>query len=122
MGGTIQAVFTSTWTGPGRVEVCDAPHHLLLTMEPGTDDESQMEAWLTQEGSQTRLVVEERGLPMDTMYLPRSRVAGPPGGSRAVAGRGHPGPRRALDRADSGTRVGRRWDELSPAYAAMEIE
>ena len=61
VGGTIHAVFTSTWTGPGRVEVCDAPHHLLLTMEPGTDDESQMEAWLTQEGSQTRLVVEERG-------------------------------------------------------------
>ncbi|HYH72553.1 MAG TPA: SRPBCC domain-containing protein [Nocardioides sp.] len=35
VGGMIHAVFTSTWTGPGRVEVCDAPHHLLLTMEPG---------------------------------------------------------------------------------------
>ena len=69
VGGTIHAVFTSTWTGPGRVEVCEAPHHLLLTMEPGTDDESQMEAWLTEEGSRTRLVVEERGLPVDTMYL-----------------------------------------------------
>ena len=69
VGGTIHAAFTSTWTGPGRVEVCEAPHHLLLTMEPGTDDESQMEAWLTQEGSQTRLVVEERGLPVDKMYL-----------------------------------------------------
>ena len=64
VGGTIQAVFTSTWTGPGRVEVCDAPHHLLLTTEPGTDDEGQIEAWLTEEGSETRLVVEERGLPM----------------------------------------------------------
>ena len=69
VGGTIHAVFTSTWTGPGRVEVCDAPHHLLLTMEPGTDDESQMEAWLIEEGSQTRLVVEERGLPVDKLYL-----------------------------------------------------
>ena len=38
-------------------------------MEPGTDDESQMEAWLTEEGSQTRLVVEERGLPVDKLYL-----------------------------------------------------
>ena len=36
VGGTIHAVFTSTWTGPGRIEVCEAPHHLLLTMEPGT--------------------------------------------------------------------------------------
>ena len=39
LGGTIQAVFTSSWTGPARIEVCDAPHHLLLTTEPGTDDE-----------------------------------------------------------------------------------
>src|SRR3712207_8023249 len=39
VGGTIHAVFTSTWTGQGRVEVCDAPHHLLLTMEPGTDED-----------------------------------------------------------------------------------
>ena len=29
VGGTVQAVFTSTWTGPARIEVCDAPHHLL---------------------------------------------------------------------------------------------
>src|SRR4029077_18718636 len=67
VGGTIPAVFTSTWAGPGRVEVCDAPHHLLLTMEPGTDDECQMEAWLTEEGSKTRLVVEEGGLPLDAL-------------------------------------------------------
>ncbi len=63
-GGTVHAVFTSTWTGPVRIEVCDAPHHLLLTTEPGTDDETQIEAWLTAEGSGTRLVVEERGLPV----------------------------------------------------------
>src|SRR4051812_27169742 len=35
--------------------------------------------------------------------LPRGRVAGAPGGSGAVAGRGHRGPPRALDGADSGT-------------------
>ncbi len=45
VGGTVQVVFTSTWTGPVRVEVCDAPHHLLLTTEPGTDDEGQIAAW-----------------------------------------------------------------------------
>lgn len=69
VGGTVHAVFTSTWTGPARIEVCDAPHHLLLTSEPGTDDESQIEAWLTAEGSRTRLVVEERGLPVDAMQF-----------------------------------------------------
>jgi uncharacterized protein YndB with AHSA1/START domain len=67
-GGTVQAVFTSTWSGPARIDVCDAPHHLLITTEPGTDDESQLEAWLTAEGARTRLVVEERGLPVDSLH------------------------------------------------------
>lgn len=62
-GGTLEVVFTSTWAGPVRVETCDAPHHLVLTMEPGTPDETELEAWLTPEGPRTRLVVEERGLP-----------------------------------------------------------
>src|SRR5204862_8166246 len=64
VGGSIHAVFTSTWTGPGRIDACEKPHHLLLTTEPGTSDEAQIEAWLTEEGSRTRLVVEERGLPL----------------------------------------------------------
>ena len=68
-GGTVHLVFTSTWTGPARVEVCDAPHHLLLTTEPGTDDEGQIEVWLTAQGSRTSLVVEERGLPLDSLYF-----------------------------------------------------
>jgi len=49
VGGTVHAVFTSTWAGPARVEVCDSPHHLLMTTDPGTDDETQLEAWLTEE-------------------------------------------------------------------------
>ena len=68
-GGTVHAVFTSTWSGPARIETCDAPHHLLLTTEPGTGDESQIEAWLTAEGSGTRLVVEERGLPLGSLHF-----------------------------------------------------
>jgi hypothetical protein len=39
---------------------------------PGTMhplDESQIEAWLTAEGSKTRLVVEERGLPVDALHF-----------------------------------------------------
>ncbi len=68
-GGTVQAVLTSTWTGPIRIETCEAPHHLLLTLEPGTDDQTQVEAWLTTEGTRTRLVVEERGLPTDKLHF-----------------------------------------------------
>ena len=62
-------VFTSTWTGPGRIDVCGVPHHLLLTMEPGTEDEAEIEAWLTEEGAKTRLVVEKPGLPLEQLYF-----------------------------------------------------
>ena len=52
-----------------RVEVCDAPCHLLVTAQPNTDDETQIEAWLSTEGNKTRLVVEERGLPLDAVHF-----------------------------------------------------
>jgi hypothetical protein len=38
-------------------------------MEPGSADEGQIEAWLTSEGDKTRLVVEERGLPLDRLHF-----------------------------------------------------
>ena len=57
VGGAIHATFTSTWTGSGRIDVCDAPRHLLLALDPDTDDEAELEAWLTEEGDRTRLVV-----------------------------------------------------------------
>jgi uncharacterized protein YndB with AHSA1/START domain len=69
VGGVIRAVFTSTWTGPGRIDVCEKPHHLLVTTEPDTDDEAQIEAWLSAEGPKTRLVVEERGLPRESLHF-----------------------------------------------------
>ncbi len=69
VGGIVQTHFTSTWEGPGRIDACDAPSHLVVTMEPGTDDESVIEAVLTGEGERTRLVVDERGLPLDVLYM-----------------------------------------------------
>lgn len=78
-GGEIQATFTSTWTGPARIEVCDAPRHLLLSMEPGTEDETKLEAWLTEDGAKTRLVVEETRSAVGQALLPRRRLAGASG-------------------------------------------
>ncbi|GMA85030.1 hypothetical protein GCM10025868_02800 [Angustibacter aerolatus] len=49
--------------------MCEAPHHLLVTGQPGTDDETQIEVWLTAEGAGTRLVVEERGLPIAALHF-----------------------------------------------------
>lgn len=69
VGGSFRATLTSSWDGPGRVDVCERPHRLLLTMEPGTPDETVIEAMLTAEGDKTRLVVEERGLPAGSVHF-----------------------------------------------------
>jgi len=108
VGGTIHAVFTSTWTGPGVVEVCDAPHHLLLTMAPGTDDGTQIEVWLSEEGSGTRLVVEERGLPVGKLHFYGS------GWQAHLEDLG-----RSLQGEASTWKT--RWDELTPVYESMPV-
>lgn len=64
-GGQFQARFTSTWEGTGRVDVCDEPSHLMTTLSPGSDEETVIEATLTAESGKARLVVEERGFPLD---------------------------------------------------------
>jgi uncharacterized protein YndB with AHSA1/START domain len=71
-GGAFTARFTSSWAGPARVEVCEPPHRLLVTLEPGTGDETRIEALLTPDGDGTRLVVEERGFPLDRVAAHRA--------------------------------------------------
>lgn len=66
-GGTFYARFTSGWESPGRIDVCDRPRRLLLTMRPGEPDQRVIEARLTPEGGQTLLVIEDRGLPPDEL-------------------------------------------------------
>lgn len=63
-GGRFHARFTSTWEGAGRIDVCDPHRHLRTTMDPGSEEETTIEATLTAEGPKTRLVIEERGLPL----------------------------------------------------------
>lgn len=65
LGGSFSANFTSGWEGSGRVDACEPPRRLHVTMDPGTSDETTIEATLSPEGSRTRLVVEERGIPLD---------------------------------------------------------
>ena len=108
VGGTIQAQFTSTWEGLGRIEVCDAPNRLLLTMEPESEDEAEIEAVLTAEGERTRLVVEERGLPLDVLYKHGA------GWQAHVEDLG-----RHLAGGESMWKA--RWQELTPAYEALGV-
>jgi len=116
VGGTVHAVFTSTWAGPARIEACDAPHHLLLTTEPGGDDESQLEVWLTAEGARTRLVVEERGLPGDSLHFYGAGWQAhleDLGRSLATDGPAHTG---GWSQETAAPAWRERWSELTPAY------
>ena len=106
IGGSFTAKFTSGWEGTGRVDVCEAPHHILVTSFDG-DDATVMEATLTTEGDGTRLVIEERGLDLDEY---------PDHGSGWQAHFEDLGDYLAgREKADWETR----WRALTPAYRAM---
>jgi uncharacterized protein YndB with AHSA1/START domain len=61
VGGELRMSFTSGWIGTGRVDVCEAPHHLRIELDPEADQPMAIEAWLTAEGGKTRLVIEDSG-------------------------------------------------------------
>ncbi|SCF24139.1 SRPBCC family protein [Micromonospora mirobrigensis] len=119
VGGSIHAVFTSTWTGPARIDACEKPHHLLLTTEPDTEDEAQIEAWLTEEGHRTRLVVEERGLPRERLYFYGAGwQAHLEDLARSLRGETAAGPDSWTEQSPEPTWRAR-WTELTPAYEKM---
>jgi uncharacterized protein YndB with AHSA1/START domain len=67
--GSVQASFTSGWSGVVSIEVCEPPSHLLLTLGTEEDGATQVEAWLSEHDGRTRLVVEERGLPLASVHF-----------------------------------------------------
>ncbi len=108
LGGAFRASFTSGWEGPGRVDVCEPPRRLLVTMSPGQDDQTVIEVELVPDGDATRLIVEERGIPLD---------------EGAVHGAGWQAHIEDLGahfagRPSAGWRT--RWTELIPAYREQE--
>ncbi len=105
--GAFTASFTSGWTGEGRVEECEPPHRLLLSMMPGTADETVIEARLTVEGDATRLVIEERGIPL-------AEIGGHGAGWQAHAEDLH-----RLVRWSEPSNWKARWIELRPHYESI---
>jgi uncharacterized protein YndB with AHSA1/START domain len=68
--GEFLAIFTSGAEHLCRVDVCEPPRRLVVTMFPTVTgfpggSESVIEALLAGDGDHTRLVVEHRGLPLD---------------------------------------------------------
>ena len=71
-GGEFRVHITLGGPRTGRVEACEPPRHLLLAMrdpeaQPGQPERTVIEARLTAEGAQTRLVWETRGIPVDLL-------------------------------------------------------
>src|ERR1700760_3905815 len=94
--------------GPGGVEVCEAPRHLLvMTKDDGQADEHAIEATLTADGDHTILILEERGMPVNLLAAYGAGIQVHIEDLAAhIAGRG---------RCDAEAR----WKELQPAYEAL---
>ena len=109
VGGTVHAVFTSTWTGPGRIDVCEPRTICCSRWSPDTEDEAQIEAWLTRGGRPD--AAGRRGARPAARPAPllRCRLAGPPRGPR---------PRRWPASSRSGRHAG---IKLMPAYETMTL-
>lgn len=107
VGGEFRATFTSGWTGTGVVEVCAAPSRLRVrTQRPG-EPATVMEAQLSPDGTGTRLIIEERGLPL-------AECADHGAGWQAHAEDLH-----AHVNGTEPTDWVQRWRELSSAYLAL---
>ncbi|HZT96516.1 MAG TPA: SRPBCC domain-containing protein [Chloroflexota bacterium] len=109
LGGRFHAHYlASGWEGTGRVSACEPPRHLeVVTKHAGTQEEHVIEVMLTSEGSQTVLVLEERGMPLNLLA---AYGAGVQVHVEDLAAR-LPG----RERCDADAR----WEELQPAYEAL---
>ncbi len=108
-GGEFSARFADGWEGGGRVEACEPPHRLLVSTwdDDGEPGDQQIEATLTRDGDRTRLVVEERGIPIDLL---------------AAYGAGwqiHAESLAAYLVGADGPETKTRWDELVPFYRQL---
>jgi uncharacterized protein YndB with AHSA1/START domain len=109
LGGEFKATFTSTWEGSGRVDVCEPPRHLVVTMCPRQEDETIWVANLATDGDQTILVIEDRGLPLDELA------------SHGAGWQAHFEDLAAHLAGRDPTNWHARWIELTPSYRAMPV-
>lgn len=113
-GGGFRVRIALSGERTGRVEACEPPQHLLLTMgdpdpQPGQPGQTVIEAHLIADGAQTRLIWEERGMPVDLL---------PAYGTGIQIHVEH------LADYISGRQlrdVEDRWNELFPAYEALGV-
>jgi uncharacterized protein YndB with AHSA1/START domain len=110
LGGRIHARFTSSWDGPGRIDVCQAPSRLTVTLSPDEPDETVIDATLVAEQDKTRLVIEESGIPLNVL----------PG--YGAGWQAHVEDLTAYVEGRETTDWHARWSELVPTYQAVVID
>lgn len=66
LGGEYRArLFASGWEGTGRLDACEPPRRLLVTIRDSDDSgEGVIEITLDADGDQTIVIWEERGMPL----------------------------------------------------------
>ena len=107
-GGAFEASFTSGWEGPGRVDVCEPRRRLVVTLSPGEEEQTEIEVELVPDSDMTRLVVEERGIPLDE------------GAVHGAGWQAHIEDLAAHLAGQPTTEWRTRWTELIPAYQEQE--
>jgi uncharacterized protein YndB with AHSA1/START domain len=112
LGGELQVRIPDAGDRTGRVETCEPPRRLLVTMHdpdarPGQPESTVIEAWLTADAGETILVVEQRGLPLPLLpaygagvQIHLENLADHIAGREPAGGES-------------------RWEELLPAYEAV---
>jgi len=112
LGGEYRAhLHASGWQGTGRVDACEPPRRLLLTIK-GLDDpeDGVIEVTLAADDDQAVVVWEERGMPVNLLAAYGAGIQVHVEDLAAhIAGR---------ERCDSKTR----WDELFPAYRDLAAD
>ncbi|MFC0675292.1 SRPBCC family protein [Brachybacterium hainanense] len=110
VGGTFRAVFTSGAECSGEVLACEPPHRLLVrTRDDGAEADEEMEVRLVPDGTATRLVLEERGIPLEDL---------PAYGAGCQI---HVEHLRALLDGVAPSPMAARWRELEPIYRGQPI-
>jgi uncharacterized protein YndB with AHSA1/START domain len=111
LGGEFRFHFYASGSeGTARVDACEPPRRLLLTMALGQPEQDVIEATLTADGGQTILVWEERGMPLDLLAAYGAGVQVHVEDLAAyLTGR---------DRVDAAAR----WGELQPAYQGLAAD
>jgi len=112
-GGEFRARIFGSGEATGRVDVCEPPRRLLLTLrdadpQPGQPEEEVIEITLAADADQTDLVWEERGMPLDLLAAYGAGVQ-----LHVEDLADHIAGRERRDDTDV------RWKELVPAYEAL---